>query len=103
MADRGAQEGNTNATKGMEWRDAIRRALAKVGRTVEGDEAAYRKGLDKVADKFIAAAEDGESWAMKELGDRTDGKAMQSVELSGPDGEPVTAHINYIPICQPDK
>ena len=103
MADRGAQEGNTNATKGMEWRDAIRYELAKIGRELDGDDPAYKKGLRKCAGEFIKAACGGESWALRELGDRTDGKTAQALEVSGPDGEPLQAQLNYLPICPPDK
>lgn len=81
-----APKGNRNASKGREWREAIRYALAKVGADEEGDEHAHIRGLRKVAQKFVAAAEEGEAWAMKELGDRVDGKAPQGIELSGPDG-----------------
>ena len=100
----GAQPGNTNGKRGSEWRDAIRHALAQVGQKVEGEEAAYKKGLRKVAATFIEAAEDGEAWAMKELGDRTDGKATQSMELSGPEGGPIeTTQLNFVPICKQDR
>ena len=64
----GAPPGNKNAVKGAEWRQAIKRALAhKSGKT-------YREGLDEVATKFVEAAANGDAWAMKELGDRVDGK-----------------------------
>jgi hypothetical protein len=82
----GAPVGNTNATKGFEWRDAIRYELAKIGREIDGDDPAYKKGLRNCAQQFIKAANEGEMWALRELGDRTDGKSTQSVELSGPEG-----------------
>ena len=103
MADRGAQEGNTNATKGMDWRDAIRYELARIGREIDGDDPAYKKGLRDCAKQFIKAARIGEMWAIRELGDRTDGKSTQALEVSGPDREPLQAQLNYIPICPPDK
>ncbi len=103
MADSGGQPGNNNASKGREWREAIRYALAKKGREVDGPDPAYRKGLYAVAEKFIEAASAGDAWAMKELGDRVDGKAIQSVELTGADGGPVTSQLNYIPVCPSDK
>lgn len=99
--ERGAPEGNTNASKGSDWRDAIRYELAKIGRDLDGDDPAYKKGLRQCAAEFIKATMEGEPWALKELGDRTDGKATQSIELSAPDGGPV--QLNYNPICQPDK
>jgi hypothetical protein len=71
--------GNDNAAKGAEWRQAIKRALAhKAGAT-------FREGLDKVATKLVdAAVEAGDQWAIKEIGERMDGKASQ--EISGPEG-----------------
>ena len=96
----GAPEGNNNASKGKEWRDAIRYALAKKGREVEGSDPAYTRGLRKVAEKFVEAAANGDPWAMRELGDRVDGKAVQGVEIGGPDGESIPVALNYIPVCQ---
>ena len=88
--DSGGQPGNNNATKGAEWRQAIKRALAqKSGKT-------YREGLDKVAKKFVEAACNGDPWAMKEIGDRMDGKSKQSTELSGPDNTPLNMVIEYV-------
>ena len=84
----GAQPGNQNAYKGRMWRDAIRYALAEIGRDeepVEASEAADMRGLRKLARKFIAAAEQGDPWAFKELADRMDGKAAQQVQLTGAD------------------
>ena len=79
----GAPEGNHNAAKGREWRDALRYELARIGRDVDGDEPAYRKGLRKCAEGFIIAACAGEAWALKELGDREDGRAIQSLDITG--------------------
>jgi len=77
----GAQPRNQNAKKGAEWRQAIKRALTRVADSNDPDgEISYRKGLDIVADKFVAAASNGDPWAMKELGDRIDGKPKQSIE-----------------------
>ena len=91
MAVSGAQPGNTNSKRGAEWRTAIRYALAKVGRErdPDGEDPAYKRGLRLVAEKFIEAAEAGEAWALKELGDRTDGKASQVMEITGADGGPI--------------
>ena len=82
-----APKGNQNAAKGAEWRSAIKRALARKS----GEN--WRKGLDKVAEKFIEAAEKGDPWAMKEIGDRIDGKPAQSVTLSGDEDKPLITRI----------
>ena len=79
----GAPKGNNNAGKGTDWRDAIRFELARIGREIEGDDPAYKKGLRKCAQEFIAAAQQGEGWALRELGDRMDGKPAQAIEASG--------------------
>lgn len=104
MAERGAPQGNTNGKRGTEWRDAIRYELARIGREIDGDDPAYRKGLRECARQFIEAAQAGEMWALKELGDRTDGKAPQAVELSGGD-RPVEHTVNWsiLPVTTLDK
>ena len=90
----GAPTGNHNAARGAEWRSSIKRALARAAAKLgDGDQTGYRKGLDIVADKFIAASCDGEPWAMKELGDRIDGKPTQPI--SGPDGGPVDIDMKW--------
>ncbi len=85
----GAPEGNNNAGKGREWRDAIRYELAKLGKELDGNDPAYKKGLRQCAAEFIKATMSGEAWALKELGDRTDGKSTQALELSGVGGSPI--------------
>ncbi len=97
MAEIGGQPGNDNAKRGMECRQALKRALSRKS------EQTYREGLDLVMDEYVKAACDGESWAIRDMIDRLDGKPIQAVELGGPDGEPLQAQLNYIPICPPDK
>ena len=95
---KGAQPGNNNATKGAEWRQALKRALVRVVEAEnDDDEISYRRGLDIVADKFVEAASSGESWAIKELGDRLDGKPGQSVTVGGdPDNPLASLAIEFI-------
>lgn len=93
----GAQPGNTNAVKGMECRQALKRALSRKS------DKTYREGLDLVMDEYVKAACDGESWAIRDMIDRLDGKPSQSLMLSDPEGNPLQALLNYIPICPPDK
>ncbi len=85
----GAPEGNQNAAKGAPWRHAIKRALEKRSRF------AQKEALDDLAEKFLAACDAGDLAALKELGDRLDGKAHQVI--SGPDGGaiPVGIKIEY--------
>lgn len=72
----GAPLGNQNARKGREWEQAIKRALARIG---EGD---FRRGLDRLADKLVKAAETDESAflrAIETVGDRIDGKPVTTL------------------------
>lgn len=64
-----APKGNQYARNKGIWKDAIRRALAK-----------NRDALDACAAQLVAAAMNGDLPALKELGDRLDGKASQPVE-----------------------
>ncbi len=72
---RGGQIGNTNASNGAMWRNAIKRALARA------KNPAGRRAIYAIADKLIEQAMAGDAWAIKELGDRLDGKAAQSLTL----------------------
>lgn len=68
----GAQLGNDNATKGKEFRQALKRVLA---RRTNKDVSA---GLDQVAEQLVTAAFAGEQWAVREIADRFDGKPAQT-------------------------
>lgn len=66
--------GNTNSSKNNRlWADTIRRAC------VQADGAALRE----IADRLLEKAREGDIQAMKEIGDRLDGKAAQSIAVSG--------------------
>ena len=75
-----APVGNDNKLKNKPWADAIARAVA---RKAKGDKDA---GLNIIADQLVSAAINGDQWAIKEIGDRIDGKAAQSVALTNPEG-----------------
>lgn len=77
MAERGGQEGNNNAGKNKPWTDAVRRALL----------ANDGQKLRKLADKLIATAMRGNVNALKEIGDRVEGKVPQAI--TGADGGPI--------------
>jgi hypothetical protein len=80
----GAPIGNTNATKGKRWLNAIDTALSNRCKS-DG-----QKALVALAEKMLSAAEEGEAWALKEVGDRLDGKPAQSVTLAGDEENPIT-------------
>jgi hypothetical protein len=84
----GAPVGNTNARNGKQWKQAIERALDKRGK---GDRTA---ALDALAEKLLAKIDEGDVSAIREFGDRMDGKAAQSVQLGGdPEGEPIRTQV----------
>lgn len=76
----GAPLGNQNAAKAKVWHAAIVRALRKQSRSDQ------LEALDEIAEKLITACKDGDLPALRELGDRLDGKPTQQIEASGPDG-----------------
>jgi hypothetical protein len=87
----GAPEGNNNAEKGTRWRNAIDKALENRCKS-DG-----QKALVAIAEAMLAKAAEGDMTAIKELGDRIDGKVAQTSILEGgakPVGiEAVARHI----------
>jgi|TARA_R110000803_G_scaffold87355_4_gene154017 hypothetical protein len=80
----GAPLGNKNSTKDKRIWGQIVRKLA-----VQED---YHK-LHKVAEALYDKASEGDISAIKELGDRLDGKALQENVLTGDADNPVTIQI----------
>lgn len=83
MAESGGQPGNKNGSKNKPWANALDRALAQY----ENPEVRSGDALRKIANKVIEQALEGNPIAMKEIGDRMDGKAHQSI--GGPDDGPI--------------
>jgi glycerol-3-phosphate cytidylyltransferase-like family protein len=77
----GAPVGNDNAKKGKLFYDQLRRVL------VQNDSLKLRQ----VSEKLVDAAIEGEPWAVKEVIDRMDGKAVAIQEIQGPDGTQLKA------------
>ena len=63
------------------WADALRLAVKRT----DGD----KTKLAQIAEKLVDEAVAGNIQAAKEIGDRLDGKAIQALEHSGPDGDPI--------------
>jgi hypothetical protein len=84
--------GNQYAAKDKLWRAAILRALEKRSRSSQVE------ALDDLAEKLLEACDGLDMTALKELGDRIDGKPKQLTELSGPDGGeiPMRTTVNFI-------
>lgn len=88
MAWRKGQSGNPSGTRrDLPWRAAVQRAVA---RKLEGK--GDPKALDKLADKLVASGLKGDIAAIKEIGDRLDGKPAQII--GGDDDAPIrTEHV----------
>ena len=71
------------------WSDALRRAVHR-----ESAGKGSPKWLEVIADRCVQAAADGDMQAMREIGDRLDGKPKQQTEVSGPDGSNIPLSIN---------
>jgi len=75
----GAPAGNTNGkgnAKPRIWSDAIRRALAR-------REKGKAPRLNRLADALLDKCEEKDVSALKEFGDRIEGKSVQPTEISG--------------------
>ena len=86
-----APEGNKNNQKGSMWNSALRKAITQ-------DDG---KRLRFAAEKLLDLAADGTPWAVKELADRLDGKAFQSVQVSGDSENPLFSVIERVIIDKP--
>ena len=74
-----SMKGNNNATKNKMFQDRIRKALTQ-----------SPERLANIVDKLIEKAEEGDGWAVKEIMDRIDGKAVQANTVENADGTPLT-------------
>lgn len=83
----GAPVGNSNATKNRIWQQAILNALKKRSKSDQ------LEALEDLADKLIDSCMDGDITALKELGDRVEGKVAQCVNLGGQDDNPIKATL----------
>ena len=65
------------------WADAVRRAVL---RRLENEEGKPQK-IERLADNLVEMGLTGDVSALKEIGDRLDGKPVAQVRGSGEDGE----------------
>ena len=77
--------GNTNAVKGKMFYDTLRKRLTQ---------EPHR--LERIVNELITQAEQGEAWAVKEVIDRLDGKAVQTTEMQNSDGTPILSGIQVM-------
>jgi hypothetical protein len=87
---KGGQPGNNNAGKGKLFYDRIRMDLVQ-----------DPKKLANIVGKLISLAEAGEAWAVKEVMDRVDGKAVATQEVTGPNGAELKTGV-VITFVEPD-
>jgi hypothetical protein len=80
----GGQLGNKNSIKSNRlWAETIRRAV------VQDDSQRLRQ----IAEALLIKASEGDMAAIKELGDRLDGKALQENKLTGDSDQPIEIKI----------
>lgn len=82
----GAPQGNNNPEKGKRWKLAIEKALEKRGPDMV-------QALTLVADQLVQKATEGDISALRELGDRIDGKPAQAVNLGDHEGNALTIKL----------
>jgi hypothetical protein len=88
----GAPVGNTNSSKNNRiWANTIRKLA------VQED---YKR-IHAIAEKLFESAQEGDLGAIKEIGDRLDGKSVATQELTGPDGSDLPSGIGIL-FVKPD-
>lgn len=81
-----APEGNKNGENGKRFKLAIQAALARKGKD-------QWEALTDVAEKLIDSALEGNINAIREVGDRIDGKPAQAVNLGDHEGNALTIKL----------
>ena len=87
---KGGQPGNNNAGKNKLFTDRIRMDLIQ-----------SPAKLEKIVTKLLDLAQEGEAWAVKEVMDRVDGKAIATQEVTGPNGAELKTGVQ-ITFVDPD-
>jgi hypothetical protein len=75
--------GNQYAKRSRVWTAAIERALAKRSLNEQNE------AIDALAERLLKKVEEGDVSAIKELGDRLEGKPVQATEITGSGGGPL--------------
>jgi hypothetical protein len=84
-----ANKGNKNSSKNNRiWGNIIRKLA------IQED---YKR-IHAIAEKLYEKAQEGDLGAIKEIGDRIDGKAIATTELSGVDGKdlPISIGLDFV-------
>lgn len=91
-----APAGNQNAAKAKVWHAAVLRALRKRSKSDQ------LEALDDIAEELIKLCASGDLPALRELGDRLDGKPAQAI--TGADGGPLQIEkIERVIVDKPDE
>lgn len=80
----GAPKGNKNAARGVRFRKALEKAIAEEGMKDAAaalEHGAFSAGMLRIARKIVAQAMKAEPWAIKEIGDRLDGRPHRQIDL----------------------
>lgn len=83
----GAPTGNNNASKAKVWSAAIERALSNRSALTN------KNAIDALAERLLAKCDEGDMSALKELGDRLEGKPAQGIDLGSDPNRPVRMEI----------
>jgi hypothetical protein len=86
----GAPKGNNNASKGKRFVSMIEKRLEELD------------AMQQIADALIAKALEGDMQAIKEIGDRLDGKAKQQIDLGGQEDNPILTAIE-VKLIRPNE
>jgi len=82
------------AKSDKEWRDMIRLTVNEL--RADPKSGKKTKALRQLAGRLVEKALGGDVAALKEIGDRLDGKPAQAVELGGRDGEDLSFTITFV-------
>ena len=85
----GAPKGNDNAAKAKIWSDALRKHITQ------------NDSLPKLAEQLVNKALEGDMTAIKEIGDRLEGKVAQRIEGAGDNGEFTISLIKRVIVDNP--
>jgi hypothetical protein len=84
-----APKGNTYAANSKRWKQAIENALNKRNES----RADKLDALDVLAEKLLAKCDEGDMTAIKEFGDRMDGKPSQAIDVGGQADNPLVTEL----------
>lgn len=105
-----APKGSQNRHKNKPWATAIDRALAHAGAKLKDDAdengnplGPKSKALKAIANQIVAAALNGDRYAIEEIANRQDGKPVQSTQLAGEDGGSLIVNVLKLNGTQPPE